>query len=234
MRPRASPTPGQPLRCGSDGGRRRVLVAAPFDQGLGDLGEEPRLRLALRPAPPGPRQRPGEVQTPLGAGDPDVGQPFFFDFLVVANRALVRKGVLLQAGEEHHGKLQALGGVKGHRGDHAAVVLSLGDLVGVRDDGYLLEEVREGTLGRGTLAGLGVTPPGSAAGGVELPRHGDQLVGHHRVRGRRDVLRGAVVCPRGTGFLGQRRRIADVEAVTTIWNPKTQGYPWERNELPCP
>ena len=30
------------------------------------------------------------------------------------------------------------------------------------------------------------------------------------------------VCPLGTGFLGQRRRIAAIEAVTTVWNPKNE------------
>jgi hypothetical protein len=39
------------------------------------------------------------------------------------------------------------------------VVLPLGVPVGFGDQGYLLEEVREGTLGRGILAGLGVTRP---------------------------------------------------------------------------
>ena len=38
-----------------------------------------------------------------------------------------------------------------------------------------------------------------------------------------------------TGFPGQRRRIGEVDVVTTtIWNPKTQRYPWESSELPCP
>ena len=52
----------------------------------------------------------------------------------------------------------------------------LADLVGVRDQGHLRQEVREGAFGRGALSVLSVTPPASAAGGIELPRHRHELV----------------------------------------------------------
>src|ERR1035438_8307027 len=163
---RADPRPPrQALRGGRDG---RRLVPAPLDEAPGDLIQEPGPLVILRPAPPGPGEGPGQVQPALRPGDPDVGQPaLFLEFLVVVQRPLVWEDVLLHPGEEHHREFQALGGVQGHQRHQAAVVLALRDLVGVGDQGHLLQEVREGArcwpraIPRISSAwGLRVDPPG--------------------------------------------------------------------------
>src|SRR5215831_8269907 len=90
--------PGQPLRGGR---RRRGLVAAPLDEVRGNLVQEARLPVVLRPAPPGPGRGPGEVQPPLSPGDPHVSQSaFLLQLLGVVHRPLVREDVLLHPGEE--------------------------------------------------------------------------------------------------------------------------------------
>ncbi len=85
----------------------------------------------------------------------DVGQPPLLRELVgVGEGPHVRERAVLEAGEEHDGELQALGGVQGHEGDDALVdlgravgVVRAGDLVGVRDERDALEEVGEVRLG---------------------------------------------------------------------------------------
>src|SRR5215468_8296072 len=79
---RAEPgPPGQPL---GGGRRRRGLVTAPLDEMPGDLVEEARLPVELRPPPPGPRDGSGQVQAPFRPGDPHVSQPaFLLQFLGV-------------------------------------------------------------------------------------------------------------------------------------------------------
>ncbi|CAM5701575.1 hypothetical protein SCALM49S_00894 [Streptomyces californicus] len=57
----------------------------------------------------------------------------------------MREDAVLQAGEEDDGELQALRRVQRHqRDDPGAVLLLVGDLVGVRDEGDLLQELGEG------------------------------------------------------------------------------------------
>src|ERR1022692_332651 len=81
--------PRQPLR-----GRRRgcALVPPPLHQPGRYLGQEPGLLVIGRPAPPGPRHRPGEVQPLLRPGDPDVREPpLLLQLPLIADRALVRE-----------------------------------------------------------------------------------------------------------------------------------------------
>src|SRR3546814_20904315 len=59
------------------------------------------------------------------------------------------------AGEEHNRELQALGGVQRHQRDHALVVVTLGDVVGVGHQTDLLEESGERPLGVAGLVQIG-------------------------------------------------------------------------------
>ena len=147
--------------------RRPRRLALPVDQVGRDLVEEPGRRVVLRCAPGGADRRAGQVQPLAGPGDADVGEPpLLLELLGVAERAQVREGAVLHAGEEHDRELQALGGVQGHQRDDPGLLglLGVGDLVGVGDERDPLEEVLEADH----LAGL-------AALLVELPGHGDEL-----------------------------------------------------------
>ena len=120
------------------------LGPAPVDQVVGHLAEEARRRVVGGRAPRGPHQRPGEVEPLAGAGEPDVREPaLLLELAAVVEAARVGEDAVLEPGEEHGRELQALGGVEGHQGDHAAVVVvgRVGDLVGVGDQGHPLEEV---------------------------------------------------------------------------------------------
>ncbi len=74
----------------------------------------------------------------------------------------MREGAVLHTGQENNRKLQALGRMQGHQRDHTAAVVAfpVGDLVGIRDQGDLLQELHQ--------AALGIVF-------VELPPHGHQL-----------------------------------------------------------
>ncbi len=88
---------------------------------------------------------------------------------------MVREDAVLEAGQEDHRELQALGGVQGHQGDDA-LVLAVGvvrDLVGVGDQRDPLEEVREAGGGRGLVGRVGRGTERRLVG--ELARHGDEL-----------------------------------------------------------
>ncbi len=103
--------------------------------------------MVRRPAPPGARDRAGQVEPLPGSGDADVGKPaFLLELAFVVDRALVREDVLLHAGEEDDGKLQSLGGVQRHQRDHAAVIGSLWYLVGIGHQRDLLKEGGQATI----------------------------------------------------------------------------------------
>ena len=59
----------------------------------------------------------------------------------------MREGAVLHAGDENDREFEALRGVHGHEGDLPAALALCGHLVGVRDEGDALEEVREGPAG---------------------------------------------------------------------------------------
>ncbi len=136
------------------GGRRRLCVPLPVDQFGRHLLEEPRRRVVRRLAPGAADLRPGQVQPGARPGYADVGEPaFLLEFGGVTERAQVREDAVLQAGEEDHRELQPLGAVQRHQGDGPGgtalairAVLGVGHLVGVGDQGDLLEEVRERAL----------------------------------------------------------------------------------------
>ena len=107
----------------------------------GQLAQEPRRRVLVRPAeeltPPGER----EVAVPHRAGDRDVAEPpLFLELALVFERARVREDALLHPGHEHDRELEPLHRV--HR-DEGGRGLRLGELVDVRDEGDLLHERRQ-------------------------------------------------------------------------------------------
>ena len=76
-----------------------------------------------------------------GPGDADVGEPALLLHLVgLGERPDVREDALLHADEEHHRELQALGRVQRHQHD-LVFDFAVGQLVGVGDEGDLLEEL---------------------------------------------------------------------------------------------
>ena len=86
----------------------------------------------------------------------------------------MREDPVLQPGQEHHGKLQTLGGVQGHQGHHALVLGIVGRyLVGVGDQGHLLQEP-----GQGRPLDLLVRGGGGVGGHpfAVLPGDADQLL----------------------------------------------------------
>ena len=127
-----------------------------------------------RRAPRRADQGARDVEPLPGPGEADVGQPaLLLELGTVAERAGVREDPVLEAGEEHHRELQALGGVQRHQRDDA--VLVVGDLVGVGDQRDPLEEVREPRLDE---AGVDVGRVGRRPGHrvlAELAGDGDQL-----------------------------------------------------------
>ena len=165
---------GHPRRRGRRRGGDVLRAALPVDQRGRDLRQEPGRRVERRAAVPVPRRGPGQVQPLLRAGDPDVGEPpLLLQLALVGQRPGVREHLLLHAGEEHHGELEALGGVQRHQRHHAAVVLAVGDLVRVRDERDPLEEVGERAV---------------RSGAVELARHRDHFLQVLHARGVLQVL----------------------------------------------
>ena len=73
----------------------------------------------------------------------------------------MREHPVLHPDQEHHGELQALGRVQRHQSDDTAGLgLLVGDLVGIGDQGDLLQEIVEGGGGveaRGGTVGPGLT-----------------------------------------------------------------------------
>ena len=107
--------------------RRRAIAAAHqagrcqhLNMGGGQFIDEPAGQLAL-PLAVNPAVRgEGDRAKLLGACDADIGQTaLFLEALLAAfvHAALAREQPLFPAGQEHHRKLQPLGGVKRHDGD---------------------------------------------------------------------------------------------------------------------
>src|SRR6266511_3852077 len=123
------------------------------DQLLGDLLEEARGQVVIGGAEQRPAPGIGEVQALAGTGDAHVGEPsLLLQVARLTDRTDVREDVLLQADDEHHRVLEALGGVQRHQGDRLAGRL---DLVGVRDQRDRLEEAGQSALWLAQLVLLG-------------------------------------------------------------------------------
>ena len=99
---------------------RKTGGTLPVNQLLRDFLQEGRGRVELALTPHGAGFRAGQVQALHGAGQTHVRQAAFLaHFLLIGQGTLMREQAVLHAGQEHHGELQALGGVQGHEGDHA-------------------------------------------------------------------------------------------------------------------
>src|SRR5438874_1082197 len=123
------------------------------DEVLGDLVEEPRRRVVVRPTPQRAAPRVRQEQALLRARDADVTQPaFLFELPRVGHRTHVREDALLHAGDEDDGELEALRDVQRHHRDGAFVV---DDLVGVADERDLLEDTAGAALGIVARVGIG-------------------------------------------------------------------------------
>src|SRR5699024_697843 len=72
---------GVGIRLAQRGHRR--FTALPFDELLGDVGDEARGGEFVRDAPGGAHRRPGEVETLPGAGEGDVGESAFLGELLL-------------------------------------------------------------------------------------------------------------------------------------------------------
>ena len=108
------------------------------EQLRGDVGEEARGRVGAAPSHGRPPVGPHEVEALLGAGDAHVGEAALLLHLVgVVEGAVVGKDALLHPRDEDDGKFQPLGLVEGDEGDG---VRFFAEIVGVGDEGDLLEE----------------------------------------------------------------------------------------------
>ena len=152
------------------------LGASPVDEVDRQLVEEARAGVVRRGPPGGADDGARDVEPLAGPGDADVGQAaLLLELGLVAERPGVREDAVLEPGEEHDGELQPLGGVQRHQGDHPAVVVLVGDLVGVRDQRDALQEVGQpGHDEAGVDVGRVGRRPGDRVLG-ELPGHGDEL-----------------------------------------------------------
>ena len=89
-----------------------------LEQGFGQLGEEHRGHRRLpHAAPQPPLAGMGKEQPLLGAGDAHIAEaPLLLQGGRIIEGAVAGEQPLLQPHQEHHGKLQALAGVKRHQG----------------------------------------------------------------------------------------------------------------------
>src|SRR5690242_7076772 len=108
------------------------VLAEHLDQLLGDLGEEPAGRVEVGAPEEHSAPRVTEIEPLARAGDAHVAEAaFLLELVGVAQAPHVRKDAVLEAGQEHHRKLEPLGGVQRHERDGA--LLSL-DVVEVGDE----------------------------------------------------------------------------------------------------
>ncbi len=56
----------------------------------------------------------------------------------------MREDPVLHTGQEHHREFQSLGGVQCHQRDHPAVLIVVGNLIRIGDEGDLLQELHQG------------------------------------------------------------------------------------------
>ncbi|VWX46794.1 conserved hypothetical protein [Micrococcus sp. 116] len=136
-------------------GRARGALPLPVDERLRDLPEELAGRVELVLAPQRACLGARQEQATAGARQAHVGQTALLrELLLVRHRAGVREHPVLHARQEHHGELEALGGVQRHERDLALLlgerlalhVRGRGQLVRVRHERHLLEEVGQGAV----------------------------------------------------------------------------------------
>jgi len=122
-------------------GERTSLLNHEF---RGDLGQEPAGVVALHLTKLHSLGRMGEEELPLGPGHAHIAEaPLLLDGQRVDRGSTVREEPLLQADQEHAGKLQPLRGMQGHQGHELALVPHGIDIGHERD---VFEEAREGAV----------------------------------------------------------------------------------------
>ena len=115
--------------------------AAHFQQLVGDLFHKAGRQVGRGPAEEHSLGGAGEVEAFLRAGQSDVAQAaLLLQLVLLPNGPVAGEDALFHAHGEHHGELQALGGVHGHEG-HAVVVFLHAVQIGV--EGHFVQEAAE-------------------------------------------------------------------------------------------